>query len=36
MSVELDGEGTGTVEGKEFAGNSFLYGWDGILLEGSV
>ena len=26
MSVELDGEGTGTVEGKEFASYSFLYG----------
>ena len=36
VSVELDGKGIGTVESKEFAGNTFLDGWDGVLLEGAV
>ena len=34
MSGQLDGEGIGTVENEEFAGNSLLDGWDGVLLEG--
>ena len=34
MSVQLDGKGIGTMESNECAGNSFLDGWDGVLLEG--
>ena len=36
VSVQLDGKGIGMVESKEFAGNSFFDGWDGVLLEGVV
>ena len=36
MSVEVNGEGIGTVESKEFTGNYLLDRWDGVLLEGVV